>query len=112
MKLDPGYYKVKRKSRFVGGVTCHYLRVYVEGKKKYIQFDHGLPQEAEDQEDEIIHGYMIVKKITRPVEVKKIQVSVEWQDEDGDSFVMRAKNSYVLKRIFEYFPRVLKAFKV
>lgn len=112
MKIEPGYYKVKGRGGFLGKQTSHYLRVYYKGKKKYLQFDHGLPTAAEDNEEDVIHGYTIIKKVTRPIEVNKLKVSVEWQDEDGDAFSMQARNSVTFDRIFKFFPRVFKAFKL
>ena len=52
----------------------------------------------------------VLKKLTRPIEINKVQVMIKWKDEDGDSFEMGARNSYVLDRIFKLFPRLKKAF--
>ena len=111
MRIEPGYYKVRVKKGYFGQTTYHYLRVFVKDKSKFLQLDHGLPQKAEENEEGIIQDYVIVKKITRPIEIHKVQVMIKWKDEDGDSFEMGARNSYVLDRIFQLFPRLRKAFE-
>lgn len=102
--------KAKVRKQLIGSNTCHYLRVFYKDKKKYIQFDHGLPQLAEDNEQDFLEEYHLISRITKPVEVSQIKVSVKWRDEEGE-FLMEARNTYSLKRIFEMFPRVLRALK-
>lgn len=111
MKLDPGYYKVKRRGNFLIEEHTHYLRVFYKDKKKYIQMDHGGPELAEDHEDYVMEGYILVKKITRPIEIRHLEVAISWSDEDGDRFKMKARNIHVLNKIFKDFPRLLKALK-
>ena len=112
MKVDPGYYKVEIKDGFFR-TRYHYLRVYYgKDKKKYLQLDHGIPELAENTEERFIENYIIVKKITKPIEINKLHVNVKWTDEDGHEFEMGARNSYALDRIFELFPRLKKVFFV
>jgi hypothetical protein len=108
MKLEPGYYKIKRKGRYIEDAH-HYIRVYIQEGKKYIQLDNDIPEPAEQLEEGILDDFMLVKKVVRPIEVKHPVVSITWKDEDDDRFVMKARNIFALKSIFKSFPRVAKA---
>jgi hypothetical protein len=111
MKFDIGYYKVKIERGYFGS-SFHYMRVFMNGKTKYIQIDHGIPQKAEDCEEDMIHRYRLIKRLNKPIEVNQLKLSVNWRDEDGDEFNLTAKDNYVLNKIFIYFPRIAKAFGV
>ena len=110
MRIQPGFYKIRRKSGLLLSGN-HYMRVFIHERKKYIQIDHGLVAEAEKIEQEVLEDYKIIKQITisKPIQVNTPLVTVEWNDEDGDHFEMKARNIHALKSIFELFPRVAKA---
>lgn len=107
MKLETGFYKIKSKRRLVA--TYHYLRVFVKQGKRYYQIDHGLPDEMDKNESYSLNGYEVVKRILRPIEVKNVKLSVEFEDEDGDTFILSGRNLNSVDRIFINFPRVGKA---
>lgn len=109
MRIEPGYYKVEIKEGYFRS-RYHYLRVFVKNQKKYLQLDHGIPEPAENSEENFIQSYVLVKRITKPIEVINPRVTVRWRDEDGHEFEMAARNSHLLDRIFELFPRLKKAF--
>ena len=48
MNLDPGYYKIKSKSRRASN-QFHYLRVFVENNNKWVQIDDEALQERKSQ---------------------------------------------------------------
>ncbi len=109
MKFEPGYYKVKVKDGYFG-TTYHYMRVFVKERKKYIQIDHGFAEEAERCEEDMVHHYQLVKRITKPIEINNLRVLVSWKDEEGHEFKMTAANSAVLQKIFDLFPRLSRVF--
>ncbi len=107
MKLDAGYYKIKSRAGYFS--KFHYLRVYIKNGKRYYQIDHGQPQEENTNEAQLLEGYEIVKKILNPIQVKNPCLTISFEDEDRDSFILRARNDYSFKRIITFFPRVAKA---
>lgn len=109
MKFEIGYYKVKIERGYFGS-SFHYMRVFMNGKTKYIQLDHGIPQKAQDCEEDMIQRFRLIKRITKPVEISRLKVTVNWHDEDGDEFNLVAKDNYVLNQIFILFPRLAQAF--
>ena len=87
MNLENSYYKIKSKSRRASN-QFHYLRVFVENKKKYAQIDDGTPEEANDDIQILLESYTLVKRITHhnPVEVNNAVITISWSDEDEDPF--------------------------
>ena len=63
MNLDPGYYKIKSKSRRSSNVFS-YLRVFVENQNKWVQIDDEAPQDANDDVQILLESSTLVKKIT------------------------------------------------
>lgn len=110
MRIEPGYYKIRRKGYYLEG-RYHYLRVYVKNRKKFLLMDNEEPTEAEKCEQDIIQEYEIVKRLTpgNPIEVHRAEIALTWQDEDGDSYRMPARNIHVFFKILKLFPRVAKA---
>tara|TARA_X000001036_G_C19974423_1_gene519466 strand:+ start:85 stop:432 length:348 start_codon:yes stop_codon:yes gene_type:complete len=110
MNLDPGYYKIKSRSRRAFN-SFHYLRVFMEGKNKYVQIDDGVPQEANEEMAILLESYTLVKRITHhnPVEVNSAVMTISWDDEDSDPFQMKMRNIHNFKRTMNLFPRLKKA---
>lgn len=115
MKLEPGYYKIKKKGmRF--NSKYHFLRVTVAAdefghRQKWFQLDHG-PKEIvrSDDENDRISDMEIIKQYTakKPVQYQEPTISVTFTDEDGDEFEMKSKDLTVFERILELFPRLKK----
>lgn len=110
MKIDPGYYKIRHKESHFGK-NVQYMRVFVKEGVKYFQIDHGSEEKAADREEDIAACYDILKRITKPITINRLSLTLNWTDEDGDEFKLTARNSYVLNRIFELFPRLKKAWE-
>ena len=110
MNLDPGYYKIKSKSRRASNVF-HYLRVFVENQNKWVQIDDEDPQEANDDMQILLESFTLVKRITyhNPIEVGNAVITVSWQDEDSDPFELKMRNIQTFKRALDLFPRLAKA---
>ena len=113
MNLEVGYYKIKNRSRRASN-EFHYLRVFIEGKNKYVQIDDEEPVEANDEMAILLESYTLVKKITHhnPVEVNNAVMIISWSDEDEDPFEMRMRNIQTFKNALNLFPRVAKALKL
>ena len=113
MNLDPGYYKIKSKSRRSSNVF-HYLRVFVESQNKWVQIDDEAPVEANDDMQILLESFTLVKRITHhnPVDVSNAVITISWSDEDSDPFVMKMRNIQTFKNAFKLFPRLAKALKL
>ena len=110
MNLDTGYYKIKIRSRRASN-SFHYLRVFMKGKKKYVQIDDGIPQEANKEVSILLESYSLVKRIRRhnPIQVNNSVMTVSWNDEDGDPFELKMRNIQTFKKALDLFPRLKKA---
>ena len=107
MNLDPGYYKIKSKSRRASNVF-HYLRVFVENQNKWVQIDDEDPVEANDDMQILLESFTLVKRITHhnPVDVSNAVITISWSDEDSDPFVMKMRNIQTFKNALSLFPRI------
>ena len=109
--MEPGFYKIKLSNGAFG--TFHYLRIFNKKGQLFYQLDHGIPELVKGKLDEtVLDNSTIVKKISKPITVNNIKITVAFDDEDGDSFAFRARNLQSLKRIFSEFPRVAKQFGI
>jgi hypothetical protein len=112
MKIDPGYYKVRRGKHL--NTSYHFLKVWVEGKQKFIQIDHGLPQQLSgDEENYFVRDYEIIKRYSahHPIRVESPRIIFEFK-ESGCTHQMVARNWAVVRRILDQFPRLWKAIKM
>ena len=110
MNLEVGYYKIKNLSSKAAN-AFHYLRVFIMNKKKYIQINDDVPQEANDEMAMLLESYTLVKRITHhnPVEVNNALMTISWNDEDSDPFELRMRNIQTFKNALKLFPRLKKA---
>ena len=110
MNLEVGYYKIKNRSSRAAD-AFHYLRVFTKNKKKYIQINDDVPQEANDEMAMLLESYTLVKRITHhnPVEVNNALMTISWNDEDSDPFELRMRNIQTFKNALKLFPRLKKA---
>jgi len=110
MNLDPGYYKIKSKSRRSSNVF-HYLRVFVESQNKWVQIDDEDPVEANDDMQILLESFTLVKRITHhnPIEVSNAVMTISWKDEDEDPFELKMRNIQTFKKALNLFPRLKKA---
>ena len=110
MNLDVGYYKIKNRSRRASN-TFHYLRVFIKDGRRYVQIDHGVPQEANDEIAILLESYTLVKRITHhnPIQVNNSVMTVSWNDEDSDPFELKMRNIQTFKKALDLFPRLKKA---
>jgi hypothetical protein len=110
MNLDPGYYKIKSKSRRASN-AFHYLRVFVKNKKKYVQIDDEEPIDATDEMTILLESFTLIKRITHhnPIEVSNAVMTISWSDEDSDPFEMKMRNIQTFKKALNLFPRLKKA---
>ena len=110
MNLDPGYYKIKSKSRRASNVF-HYLRVFVENQNKWVQIDDEDPVEANDDMQILLESFTLVKRITHhnPIEVSNAVMTISWKDEDEDPFELKMRNIQTFKKALNLFPRLAKS---
>lgn len=109
MKLDAGYYKISSGDQL--NKTYHFLRVWNKDGKKYIQIDHGLPQELDaDYERWFVQDYRLITtySVRQPIQILSPKVIFEFT-EGTEKHQMEARNWYVVRRILEQFPRLKKA---
>ena len=113
MNLEVGYYKIKNRSGRAAN-AFHYLRVFIKNKKKYIQINDDVPQEANDEMAMLFESYTLVKRITHhnPIEVNNVVMTISWNDEDSDPFELRMRNIQTFKNALNLFPRLKKALNV
>lgn len=107
MNLLPGVYKIKVRDGAFG--RFGYLRIFTKNKKKHFYIDHGLAEEITDQSYHL-DDLEIVNQRVKPLEIKSVNVSVKFIDQDGDQITLEAKNIHSLNRIFKRFPSVASAF--
>ncbi len=113
MNLEPGIYKIRKKSsgfRFIP--DYHYLIVFVKNRVKYFKVDHGLPQDIKvDDEIWFLEGYEIVKKLSRNQKVayNNVRIEFQWNDEENHPFKLQVRSWGALQNIFKSFPGILKA---
>lgn len=113
MRLQPGYYEAKKGERF--DTTYHLVRVWIEGKKKYVQIDHSTPEELdEDKERWMVQDYVIIQQFDslNPMVVQAPDVVVSFGVEGGGPHHLKVRNMFQLNRIFELFPRLRKALEL
>ena len=113
MNLEVGYYKIKNRSSRASN-AFYYLRVFIKNKKKYIQINDDVPQQANDEMVMLLESYTLVKRITHhnPVEVNNALMTISWNDEDSDPFELRMRNIQTFKNALNLFPRLKKALNV
>ena len=61
MNLEVGCYIIKPQSGRASN-KCHYLRVFIENKNKYVQIDDGTPQQANEDMQILLKSYTLVKR--------------------------------------------------
>ena len=110
MNLDLGYYKIKNRSRRASN-TFRYLQVFIKDARRYVQIDDGVPQEADDEMAVLLESYTLVKRITHhnPIHVNNAVMTISWNDEDSDPFVLKMRNIQTFKKALDLFPRLKKA---
>ena len=110
MNLDPGYYKIKSKSRRSSNVFS-YLRVFVENQNKWVQIDDEDPVEANEEMAILLESFTLIRRITHhnPIEVNNAVITISWNDEDEHPFEMKMRNIQTFKKAFKLFPRLKKA---
>jgi len=112
MRIEPGYYKVRRGRRL--DISYHFLKVWVEKGQKYLQIDHGLPQVlSHEEENYFIRDSEIIKRYNHqhPIIVESPRIIFAFM-ESGHSHQMEARNWAVVERILEQFPRLWKAIRM
>lgn len=108
MKIDPGFYKVRDNDAYLD--SYHLVRVYIENRKKYIQFDGSTPLLASDHEQAVLDQYTIVRRYTiqRPIGVTKAKMHITWVDDEGAEFAHSFTNVHVFMDYLNHFKRVAK----
>lgn len=106
MKLEPGLYKIADNAPIN---RCHYLRVYYDEKRKHFQLNHYHPEKADDFGVLPLEGFRFVKKLNRPLDVKKVRITIEWQDGDEDVFQVSMTNVQMIRILFDQFPEIAQA---
>ena len=61
MNLEVGCYIIKPQSGRASN-KCHYMRVFIENKNKYVQIDDGTPKEANEDMEILLKSYTLVKR--------------------------------------------------
>jgi len=61
MNIEVGCYIIKPRSGRASN-KCHYLRVFIENKNKYVQIDDGTPQQANEDMHILLKSYTLVKR--------------------------------------------------
>ncbi|GAA0892629.1 hypothetical protein GCM10009122_23080 [Fulvivirga kasyanovii] len=106
MKLEPGLYKIADNSPIS---KCYYLHVYYEGKRKHFQLNHYHPEKADDFGVLPLEGFRFVKRLKHPLDVRKVRITIEWQDGDDDTFQVSMTNVQMIRILFEKFPEIARA---
>ena len=107
MKLEAGFYKIREKGMMLG--KCHYLKVFVQGEKKWYKLDN-LPPAACDSYGLVpIEDIKFEKRLARPLDIKKVKIIFKWEDIDGDDFEVTFRDIQLFKSLFEDFPELAKA---
>lgn len=78
MKLTPGLYKLRSRSRF--DPKSVYLVVTSNGKKIYYSINGCAGSPADDYNNIPLDSYELIKKLDRP-DIDKIKVVIEWNDD-------------------------------
>lgn len=110
MKIPPGYYEVVRGAKFEK--EFHLMRVWVKDGKKFVQLDHNLPQELNDEDERwLVQDYQIHRQFTnrKPIEIVSPKVIIQFSLTGGGSHKMIARNWHQVVRILEQFPRLKRA---
>ena len=107
MNLEPGVYKIKDNAVIP---KCHYLLIYYIEKRKFYQLNASLAQPCDDNGKLPFDGYRLLKKLQRPIAIKKVKLNLEWQDAEGDEFEMHMRDIQLLRNLFQQYPEVAKAF--
>lgn len=107
MNLETGVYKIKGR-----GVMskCHYLLVFYQDSAKYYQLDAEVAQPCEENGRIPLDGLKVLKKLGRPLLVKKVKLTLEWEDDDGDAYEMPMRDLQLLRRLFTEYPEIARAF--
>jgi hypothetical protein len=103
MKL--GYYKVRK-----DGDSYHFLRVWVKDGVKYYQVDHGLPEVANSEREQLYQeDYEVIKEYTQsnPISIKSPRVVIKFKEGETEH-QMEARNWTTVERILRDFPRLAK----
>jgi len=61
MNLKVGCYIIKPQNGRASN-KCHYMRVFIENKNKYVQIDDGTPKEANEDMEILLKSYTLVKR--------------------------------------------------
>lgn len=106
MKLEPGLYKIADNALIS---KCLYLRVYYEGGKKCFQLNHYHPEKADDFGVLPLEDFRFIKKLSRPLDIRRTRITIEWQDGDEDVFQVSMTNVQMIRILFEQFPEIAQA---
>ena len=102
MKLEAGFYKVKKKG--FGG-KFHYLTIFYKGKEKFFRIDN-LPEMKCDRGslpfDDIEH----ITRLKRPLNIAKVMLHIEWTDSAGDDFHINFRDIQMFRALFELYPEL------
>lgn len=106
MKIEPGIYKVKERGHF-GKHHLLIVKLYNNGKRFY-QIDGGVILELEDEV--LLEQFKSLKPIRQPICAKQVKLTLEWEDNDGDEFEVNMRDIQLLRRLFEEYPELARAF--
>ncbi|MTI20025.1 hypothetical protein E1176_03225 [Fulvivirga sp. RKSG066] len=105
MQFEPGIYKIEDRGVFK---KCYYLHVTVSEGKKFYQINASLAQPTSAAH--ILDHYKLKKSLRRPLQIKKVKITLEWTDIDDDNFEMATSDIQMLRRLFEEYPELARAF--
>jgi len=105
MKFELGIYKLQSRGSFQ---KAHYLKVYFVEGQKYYNLNGGVSQPLEDGHF-IIDNYRVMGKVRQPVVSKNVRITLEWEDHEGDTFELSARDFQLLKNFFKDFPEIAKS---
>ena len=81
----------------------------MEDGKKYYQVDNELPQQVDKYGVMYLDEFHMIKRLNRPIQIKKARITITWYDQDEDKFETTMTNVQVLRRLFNEFPEIAKA---
>jgi hypothetical protein len=117
-ELSPGFYKVKRrrdavmsrrKGTFMMG-SFHIMEVKGQGRSKTITIDNGPEYKITDFVQAESEDYEVIGRIGDFGEISRQLITISWQDEQGDEFQLRARDTWMLRNIFFKFKFLAKPF--
>ncbi len=107
MKLESGLYKISdRRKPFP---IMHLLKVFVKDGKKFYQIDNEIPQAVDRYGVMYLDGFQMIRKLHRPLEIKKARITITWYDQEDDRYETVMTNVQVLRRLFQEFPEIAGA---